>query len=75
MEGGLTIDWNLLFKALFFATKNKQYVVTPLVDEIKAPLIIHSVLHMGSFSGSFLRPDSITDSLGESQKGAEIRIN
>lgn len=72
MEGGLTIDWKLLFKALFFASKNKQYVVTPLVDEITAPLIIHSVLHMGSFSGSFLLADSITDSLGASQRGQKL---
>lgn len=45
--GGMIIDWDWLFKALFFATKNKQSVVTYLVDEITALLIIDSILHMG----------------------------
>lgn len=33
-KGAWKVAWrNLLFKALFFATKNKQYVVTPLVGD------------------------------------------
>lgn len=70
----MIIDWNLPFKALSFATKNKQYIVIPLVDEITAPLIIDSVLHVGSFSVSFHLTALQIDS-GESQRRVGIRIN
>lgn len=47
IEGGMAADLNLLFEALFFSTQNNQYVVTLLVDEIIAPLLIDSVVLVG----------------------------